>query len=72
MPVSVNPDPDNLKMGQDVNDLNDPVARKNFRVVIIKPDLVESLDLSNPVTARRQRYEYDESSGKWKHEEAWP
>lgn len=70
--MSVNPDPDNLKMGQEVNDLNDVVARKNFRVVIIKPVVVESLDFSNPAAARRERYTYDERSGEWKHEETWP
>jgi hypothetical protein len=59
-------------MGEKVDDLDDPVARKNFRVVIIKPDSVESLDLSDPSKARRQRYTYDESSGEWKHEETWP
>lgn len=70
MPVSFNPD--NLKLGEKVDDLNDPLARKNFRVVIIKPDSVESTDLSDPSKARRQRYSYDETSGEWKHEETWP
>ena len=52
--------------------LDDPVAIENFRIVVIKPEEVESLDLSDPAKARRQVYKYDQSSGKWSHEETWP
>ena len=52
--------------------MEDTVARKNFRVVVIKPEVVESLDLSDPEKARRQVYTYDDSTGDWKHEEKWP
>ena len=72
MPVSVNPDPQNLKMGDMVDDLDDSVSRKNFRVVIIKPLSVEATNLSDLYKARRQLYAYEESSGQWKHEELWP
>jgi hypothetical protein len=72
MPVSVNPDPQNLKMGETVEDLDDSVSRKNFRVVIIKPYSVEATNFSDLSKARRQLYTYDESSGQWKHEELWP
>ena len=68
----MNPDPQNLKMGETVEDLDDPVSRENFRVVIIKPALVEATDLSDPSKARRQLYTYEESSGQWEHEELWP
>jgi len=61
-----------LKLGEKVTTLDDPIATKNFRVVVIKPEEVESLDLSDPEKARRQVYKYDESSGKWTHEETWP
>lgn len=70
--MSINPDPENLKLGENIDDLDDPIARKTFRVVIIKPDFVESVDLSDPSKARRQRYAYDDSSGEWTHEETWP
>lgn len=53
-----------------MEDLNDPVARKNFRVIVIKPEEVEQLDLSDPAKARRQQYTYVD--GEWKHEELWP
>lgn len=61
-----------LKLGEKVTELEDPVARKNFRVVVIKPEQVEQLDLSDPATARRQVYTFDQSSGKWQHQECWP
>lgn len=70
--MSVNPDPEHLKLGEKIEDLNDPIARKHFRVVIIKPDEVESVDLSDPSRARRQQYTYKQESGDWTHREAWP
>jgi hypothetical protein len=48
------------------------MARANFRVVIIKPEIMESVDLSDPAKARRQVYKFDESSGQWTHTECWP
>ena len=68
----MNPDPQNLKMGDMVEDLDDLVSRTNFRVVIIKPDSVEATNLSDPSKARRQLYTYEDGSGQWKHEELWP
>lgn len=72
-----------LKLGQKVMDLNDEVARKNFRVIIIKPEIVEQVDLSKPEEARRWKFTYVGSSGmkseqggddigEWKKEELWP
>ena len=55
-----------------MEDLEDPVARANFRVVIIKPEIMESVDLSDPAKARRQVYKFDESNGQWTHTECWP
>ncbi len=60
-----------LGLGKKVEDLNDPVARKHFRVVIIKPEEVEQLDLSDPVKSRRHRFSID-PSGEWRTEELWP
>ncbi|KAK5117324.1 hypothetical protein LTR62_005941 [Meristemomyces frigidus] len=60
------------QIGQKVENLDDEVARSNFRVVVIKPEMVESIDLSDPVKARRHQYRYDESSGEWSHTETWP
>lgn len=72
------PDKDH-QLGQKVEDLHDPIARANFRVVIIKPEEVEMLDLSDPVTARRKLYTFvvekgqgTEGTGEWKVEELWP
>lgn len=65
-------DDKNLQLGQKVTDLEDPVARKNFRVVVIRPEEMESVDLSDPATARRHVYKYDAQTSSWSHEECWP
>lgn len=61
-----------LELGGKVEDLEDEVARANFRVVVIKPTVVESVDLKDPTTARRHVYRFDEAKGIWSHEERWP
>jgi len=71
-PVSQPFDDKKYKMGQKVEDLDDAVARENFRVVVIKPEEVESVDLSDPSKARRQVYKFDDKSQQWSHEECWP
>lgn len=72
------PDEDH-KLGQKVEDLHDPIARDNFRVVVIRPEEVEECDISDPVTARRRVYRFvvekgqgGEGKGEWKMEETWP
>ncbi|KZF23311.1 hypothetical protein L228DRAFT_260157 [Xylona heveae TC161] len=67
------PPPPGQELGQKVTDLNDPIARKNFRVVVIKPETVEQTDLSDPSTSRRWRWTFtgDGQDG-WKKEELWP
>lgn len=72
------PDKDH-QLGQKVQDLHDPIARENFRVVVIRPEEVEQLDISDPATARRWRYTFvvekgqgREGKGEWKTEELWP
>ena len=64
-------DEKNLKLGEKLDDLDHPVARRHFRVVVIKPEEVETVDLSDPKTSRRQLYKYDDS-GSWSHQECWP
>ncbi|KAF2645348.1 hypothetical protein P280DRAFT_441733 [Massarina eburnea CBS 473.64] len=68
-------DDKNLELGAKVDDLQDPVARKNFRLVIIVPDSVEQTDLSDPAKGRRFLYTFDESTranAGWRTEELWP
>ena len=72
------PDKDH-QLGQKVEDLHDPIARENFRVVVIRPEEVEQLDISDPAMARRWKYTFvvekgqgDEEKGEWKCEELWP
>lgn len=74
-PTSEPYDEKNLQLGSKADDLHDPVARKNFRLVVIVPDSVEQTDLSDPTKARRYRYTFDESAranAGWRTEELWP
>lgn len=63
-----------LGLGQAVSDVEDELARSNFRVVIIVPDEVDQVDYSNPEQARRWVYnrvgaDHDSS---WHATELWP
>lgn len=65
-----NPD---LKLGQKITDNHDQLARDNFRVVIIVPDEVEQIDLTDAVRARRWLFTYNgNSQEKWSQQELWP
>jgi hypothetical protein len=61
-------------LGQTVEDLNDTIARRNFRVVIILPEEVDQVDLSDPAKGRRWNYKHmgKGSAGSWKITETWP
>jgi len=65
------PPPKGLQVGLKIDDLNDRIARSNFRVVVIRPMLVEATDLNDPENARRQLYTYEED-GTWSHQTLWP
>ncbi|KAL8828174.1 MAG: hypothetical protein Q9170_006715 [Blastenia crenularia] len=73
--VTGEPDQDH-QLAQKVEDLDDPIARSNFRVVVIKPDEVEQTDISDPATARRWKYTFvadaHDGKGEWTKEELWP
>lgn len=62
------------RLGQRVDDLEDGVARSNFRVVVVVPDEVERLDLSDPEDGRRRRYTavVDGGTVAWEVAELWP
>jgi len=59
-------------MGEKVDSLDEAVSRRNFRAVVIRPDEVEMLDLSNPDVSRRERYTYDAKTEDWRMETTWP
>ncbi|USW57016.1 Putative FMN-binding split barrel [Septoria linicola] len=59
-------------IGEKVEDLDHEVARGNFRVVVIKPEEVESVDLSDPKKGRREVYKFNQQDGSWSHETCWP
>ena len=67
------PDSDH-QLGQKVEDLDDKIARSNFRVVVIIPDEVEQCDISDPAKARRWKYTFvvNGEQGNWETEELWP
>ena len=72
-PATQPPDKEH-ELGQKVSDLHDPIARKNFRVVIIVPDTVEQTDISDPENSRRWKYTFvaKEGKGGWEKVELWP
>ncbi|KAK6948523.1 hypothetical protein Daesc_010291 [Daldinia eschscholtzii] len=84
-PVALPVGDDRLKLGQKVTDLEDEVARANFRVVVIVPEGVDRTDLSDPERGRRWLYTFvGRKSGKqstvpggvveegWEKVEVWP
>lgn len=79
-PVSKIPEDDRLRLGQKVTDLHDEVARKNFRVVVIVPEEVDRVDLSDAERAMRWRYRFVPEGGAagpegrmvWEIVELWP
>lgn len=58
------------KPGEKVGDLDDETARKNFRVMIIRPEEVEMLNLA-PDNQKRIHYNYQSDSGTWTSYETW-
>ncbi|KAI3320055.1 pyridoxamine 5'-phosphate oxidase-domain-containing protein [Xylariaceae sp. AK1471] len=85
-PVSLPVEGEGLSLGQKVTDLEDPVARANFRVVVIVPDELDQADLSDPEHPRRWIHTYvgggrggDHGKGQgvtregeWETVEVWP
>ncbi|KAG8406995.1 hypothetical protein J3458_020495 [Metarhizium acridum] len=63
-----------LGLGQVVEDLEDDIARKNFRVVVIVPEEVDRVDLSNPERGQRWNYRLERGGqgAEWKETELWP
>lgn len=68
-----------MRLGQKVTNLQDPVARGNFRVVLILPEEVEQLDLSDLDDVRRRKWtlvldedDEDGPDGQWEESEIWP
>ncbi|KAJ9366711.1 hypothetical protein DTO282E5_8612 [Paecilomyces variotii] len=75
-PVTEVPSDPNIKLGQKVHDLHDPTARKNFRVVVIRPEEVERLDLNDYENPRRFQWKSigddGEQGQRWVETELWP
>ncbi|KAL5630534.1 hypothetical protein BROUX41_000406 [Berkeleyomyces rouxiae] len=69
-PVSDGSGGDGLGQGQIVEDVNDPVARGNFRVVALVPDEVDYVDLSD--SSKAKRWVYTAEGCEWETRELWP
>ncbi|KAF7544876.1 hypothetical protein G7046_g9688 [Stylonectria norvegica] len=69
-PLSEKPG-EGLGTGQKVEDLQDKIARRNFCVVVIVPDEVDRVDLSDPKMAQRWNYKLAKG-GLWDTTELWP
>jgi hypothetical protein len=72
-PLTQEPEP-GLGLGQQVEDVNDELARKNFRVLVIVPEDIDQVDLSDPERAKRWNHKavVSESGISWKTTELWP
>ncbi|KAJ5545092.1 FMN-binding split barrel-related protein [Penicillium sp. DV-2018c] len=75
-PRSTVPSEPDLGIGQKVTDLHDPVSRANFRVVVIKPQEVERLDLTDQENGKRWIWKLTGDScdedAEWNQTEVWP
>jgi pyridoxamine 5'-phosphate oxidase len=56
-----------LRLGEEVHDLEDRVARENFRIGVVVPRWVERLDLTRP-----RRTAWRVGDGGWEEREVWP
>ncbi|OIW32456.1 hypothetical protein CONLIGDRAFT_642167 [Coniochaeta ligniaria NRRL 30616] len=81
-PIAVPPG-EGLGVGLEVEDLQDEVARRNFRVVVIVPTEVDQVEYLDPKKPRRWVYIYrgrswqakesgGEVIGEWEKVEVWP
>ncbi|KAG5977031.1 hypothetical protein E4U55_007103 [Claviceps digitariae] len=59
-----------LRLGQKVQDMQDDLARQNFRVLVIVPDEVDKVDLAAGEGGRRWKYTLQGEA--WKETELWP
>ncbi|KAI0099967.1 pyridoxamine 5'-phosphate oxidase-domain-containing protein [Nemania sp. FL0031] len=77
VPIALPVEGEGLALGQKVTDLEDPVARANFRVVVIVPDELDQADLSDPEHPRRWIHThvgagYGGARHEWETVEVWP
>lgn len=64
-----------LVLGQKVAELDDEVARKNFRVVVLVAEEVDRVDLTNPDEGKRWNYKLEDGGREtktWAVTELWP
>lgn len=69
-PVTEKPE-EGYGLGQKVGDLEDEIARRHFRLLVIVPEDVDQVDLTDPDRGRRWNYQRTESQT-WTSAELWP
>ncbi|KAI1409125.1 pyridoxamine 5'-phosphate oxidase-domain-containing protein [Hypoxylon sp. FL1857] len=83
VPVAVPVDDGRLKLGQELTDLNDALARSNFRLVVIVPEELDCVDLNDPARSLRWQYTFVGNKSEptapggviedgWEKVEVWP
>ncbi|KAL7921697.1 pyridoxamine 5'-phosphate oxidase domain-containing protein [Trichoderma austrokoningii] len=72
-PLAQEPEP-GFGLGQEVEDVHDALARENFRVLVIVPENIDQVDLSDPKRGKRwnHRAEVSGSEISWRTTELWP
>ncbi|PTB63980.1 hypothetical protein BBK36DRAFT_1161926 [Trichoderma citrinoviride] len=72
-PLTQKPEP-GQGLGQEVDDLHDELARNNFRVLVIMPEEIDQIDLSDPKRGRRWNHKVEVSGSdiSWRTTELWP
>lgn len=73
-PLKEKPGP-GLGLGQKVEGVDDKIARENFRVLILVPEEVDRVDLTDPSEGKRWNYKLSEGTEEtrtWTVTEVWP
>lgn len=72
-PLTEKPE-EGLGLGQTVDDLDDEIARANFRVLVLVPEEIDRVDLSDPERGQRWNYKLERTGdgSSWRETELWP
>ncbi|KAL2114770.1 hypothetical protein VUR80DRAFT_80 [Thermomyces stellatus] len=73
-PIADGTGEEGLGLGQRVEDLHDEIARRNFRVVVLVPEEVDKVDLSDAEKGRRWQFRDigGPEGSAWEGVEVWP
>lgn len=65
---------DTLKQAQNIEDLHHAPSRSNFRVVVVRPEVVECMNLAPPPESKRHVWSLrgGRDNAHWEEDERWP